>query len=860
MRLPLLTCFLLAGLCARGQVIESFADSNFTTAPAWAGTPGAWIVNAQRQLQSAHAAPNSSFYLATPSTLADDARWSLWLRLAFSTSSANYADVWLMSRYADPDAPGNKGYFLRIGGTQDDISLYRKDPAGIVRILDGPHGSIGGSDNRLFLEVVRLQNGSFQIAHRLEGGSLVLDGQCTDATYTSTDFFCLQVRQSTASFFGKHYFDDISIVPFVADTTAPGLEWIGATSGSTVEIRFSEPVQPASLQAGNFIVNGFGAASSVQPDAFDPAVIQVQFTSLLPADTPLLLTVRQVRDNWGNELVQDTDRFFYHPPQRHDVLISELLPDPEPARALPPFEFVELRNRCLYPVYLKDWRLATENTQSAALPAYWLPPDSTVILTNVANAAAFASFGAVLGVASFPALDNDGALLRIQSGSGKTIHAVAYARSWYGDAVKDDGGWTLEMIDAANPCAGPENWRASTHPNGGTPGRTNSIAAPNPDAQAPRLLRSYALDSVTVIAEFSEPLDSLGAASAHYELRSGPAILSAHPIRPLFATVELRLGAALAAGGVYTLFADGVRDCCGTAIGVHNTVPAGRPAEATPGAVVINEILYQPKTGGAEYIELYSMNTIVNLSQLYIATRNNSGGLNAPKRLSVLPLQLYPEGYVVITSDAEDIGHRYFVAHPDALLQLAGMPSLADDGAALVLLNDRGDVLDEVRYDPGWQFALIDDPHGVALERIDAAGPSGKAANWHSASGSAGYGTPTARNSQYRNDGGEQELSVSPAVFSPDNDGFDDIAVISFSLPEPGYVANVTIFDALGRPVRNLVHNDLLGRSGRWTWDGLDDQRRSPGAGTYVLFAELFNLEGKRKVYKRAITIARKFN
>lgn len=856
MRLPLLTCTFFLCLIARGQLAESFADSNFTADPAWSGTPGAFIVNAQRQLQSAHGQANSSFHLSTPVSVSGDREWSLWLRLAFSTSSANYADVWLISRSADPDSPGNTGYFVRIGGTQDDVCLYRKDAAGTVRIIDGADGSCGGSDNRMQVRVVR-RGAMFYLFHQLEGSSTESDGVTTDAIYGSGSYFALQVRQSTSSFFGKHYFDDIRVEPHVPDTAAPSMEWIGALSDSTVEIRFDEPVQAASLQASFFSIQGMGFARQLRSGA-DAATIVLQFGAPLPIDTPLLLTARHVRDLWGNELLQDTDRFFYHPPQRHDVLITELLADPEPRRALPGAEFIELRNVCRYAVALQGWRIATTSTLSAPLPALWLPPDSALIICSTSDAPQFMGFGRTMGVASFPALDNDGALLRLETASGKTIHAVAYERSWYGDAVKEDGGWSLELVDAANPCAGASNWKASMHADGGTPGRTNSVAGINTDATPPRLVRTYAGDSVTLVAQFSEPLDSLAAAQAHYQLTDGPAITAVLPVAPLFTSVELRAASPLAQGRVYTLVADAVRDCSGIVIGMHNSAPAGLPTAAANGDIVINEILYQPKTGGAEYVEFFIPNGILDLSKMLVATRNSSGALNAPRRLSTMPLQAYPNEYPLITANPDDVASRYFVAHPDWALRLTGMPALSDEGASLVLLNDAGDVLDEVRYDPHWQFALIDDTHGVALERLDAAGPSGSPSNWHSASSSAGYGTPTARNSQYRGGGAsDDELTVVPAVFSPDNDGFEDFTTIRYQLAEPGYVASISIFDALGRRVRNLVHGDLLGRFGQWTWDGLDEQHRPLGSGTYVLLIEILNLQGKRANYKRAVAIAR---
>jgi hypothetical protein len=60
--------------------------------------------------------------------------------------------------------------------------------------------------------------------------------------------------------------------------------------------------------------------------------------------------------------------------------------------------------------------------------------------------------------------------------------------------------------------------------------------------------------------------------------------------------------------------------------------------------------------------------------------------------------------------------------------------------------------------------------------------------------------------------------------------------------------------------VRNLVRNGTLGVSGSWNWDGLDDKGLKLPVGTYVLFTEIFNLQGKKDRFKTTVVLARKLN
>jgi len=77
-------------------------------------------------------------------------------------------------------------------------------------------------------------------------------------------------------------------------------------------------------------------------------------------------------------------------------------------------------------------------------------------------------------------------------------------------------------------------------------------------------------------------------------------------------------------------------------------------------------------------------------------------------------------------------------------------------------------------------------------------------------------------------------------------------------MDQPGYVANITIFDAAGRPVRNLVRNGTLSTSGYWNWDGLDDKGLKLAIGTYIVFTEIFNEQGKKDSFKNVVVLARK--
>jgi len=147
----------------------------------------------------------------------------------------------------------------------------------------------------------------------------------------------------------------------------------------------------------------------------------------------------------------------------------------------------------------------------------------------------------------------------------------------------------------------------------------------------------------------------------------------------------------------------------------------------------------------------------------------------------------------------------------------------------------------------------------VSLERIRAASATQDPGNWHSAAETAGFATPGYRNSQSVTGAeGGSEVTVQPEVFSPDNDGYDDLLSVLYSFSDPGYTANAVVYDARGRPVRNLVRNELLGTAGSFTWDGVRDDHTKAPVGIYVIYFEVFNALGDVRKFKRTCVLATK--
>jgi hypothetical protein len=167
----------------------------------------------------------------------------------------------------------------------------------------------------------------------------------------------------------------------------------------------------------------------------------------------------------------------------------------------------------------------------------------------------------------------------------------------------------------------------------------------------------------------------------------------------------------------------------------------------------------------------------------------------------------------------------------------------------------------DLYYNEDQQYKLLSSKDGVSLEKINYDRPSNDLSNWHSASQTIGFATPGFKNSQYSSEiVSTSTITVSPEVFSPDNDGYNDRLTVSYKLNLPGYTATMAIYNSNGLFITYLVNNELLAMEGSIFWDGFDTGNNICPIGIYVLYVEMFNLSGKSIVEKHAVVLSKMGN
>lgn len=276
--------------------------------------------------------------------------------------------------------------------------------------------------------------------------------------------------------------------------------------------------------------------------------------------------------------------------------------------------------------------------------------------------------------------------------------------------------------------------------------------------------------------------------------------------------------------------------------------------------ILINEILPNPKTGGAEFIELYNASAkTFNLEELQLARVIGRDSLISTRPISDTPALLFPNEYKVVTKNPSIVQLQYYTENPKAFIMMANMPQLPNKSGSVALISNHT-IIDRLDYQEEMHSAFIKDPKGVSLERRNFTAATNAAGNFTSAAASVGYATPGYRNSQYQPTENEGDaIWLTSKTFSPDLDGFEDVLQINYRFKKTGNMLTLSIFNDRGKIVRQLYRSYSLGETGVLTWDGQDDAQQRLPVGIYILHLAVYNATDGVKNYRKSCVLAAKF-
>ena len=838
------------------QLSDSFSDGELSNNPTWRGDNSKFIVSTGKLKLQAPAVSETAF-LSTPSQAIYNGSWEAYLQMDFNPSSTNYAKIYLVSDQPNLSGVLN-GYFVKAGNTAREISLYRQNGSIETKIIDGMDDRINFTIVKVKIKVTRNTGGSWQLFSDVgPSGHYVLEGTFIDVTNTNSSYFGIHCTY-TATRSDKFWFDDLIVTGTTApDIAPPTIQTVTTLSRQQVRVLFSEPVEQTTAQTGNnFLVENLGSAASavLQPDQ---KTIVLNFSTSLINGVTYALQISGVKDLAGNIMITTRVNILFFQAvasMNKDIVITELFPDPTPQIGLPSVEFIEIYNRTQNPFNLAGWKLS-DGSSTGIFPSQIILPGEYWIVTAAASLNFFVGWGKTIGLTNFPTLNNAADMITLKNGDHLTIDSINYDIGWYRDADKQEGGWTLELIDPGNPCGEADNWTASENPKGGTPGYKNSVFANKPDLTEPKLLSVFPESPTRLALVFDEKLDPTSVSLENFIIQPTIDISKAFFNDISLKAIKLDVYQDLVTRKVYVLDAKNIRDC-----NSNRMTPAslnfGLSEKADSLDVVVNEILFNPRVGGVDFVEVFNSSPkFLNLKNWKIG--NYIDGV--PTNISVLftkDILLYPHGFTVFTTDPLIVKSQYPPSIVENIFK-APIPGLQDDKGSVVIQDDAGKIMDEVTYSKEWHSIFIKKDEGVSLERIDATILTNNKANWTSAGAAAGFATPGFSNSHFRAESeiDEGDVSIVPEIFSP-NGGSNDFIQIQYRFDKGGWVANVRVYDQQERLQKTITNNETLGTEGFFRWDGDRDDGSKSRNGYYVVQFEVFNAFGSVKTFLKRVVVA----
>jgi len=855
------------------QIIDNFSDGNYTSNPTWIGDDSLFIVSsttitggsfAPRLQLNANQAGTSYLSTANVKTTLDSTEWRFWIRLNLGTSNNNNCRVYLTSDIENLKNPLN-GYFIMFGddvnASIDNISLYKQQGTTTTKIINGTIANTNLAKNYR-IKVTRNNAGLWSLYSDTTGGTnYFLEGSATETSLNTSQYLgvlCKYTVSNKANFF----FDDFYCGPIDIDNVAPVLNKITTFSSTQLELQFSEAIdQITANNINNYSVNqGVGLPITAEIDAINPSIVKLTFSQSFQQNNPYLLTVSDIKDLVGNTSTAQNTTFTYYTPNSWDIVINEIMADPDPAVGLPDVEYIELKNNTSLPINLNGWSLKLGTTLKT-LPNYELLADSFVVITDEDFITAFGANIATIGLSSM-SITNGGQEISLSDPSSKLIHYITFSDSWYGDDLKKNGGWSLEQIDPFNYCGESSNWEASTDFSGGTPGKRNSIFSSNPDNSNPEILRAIIQDKYSVMVYFSESMDVYYLSNLNNYLAS-PNLnnpISALPTAPSYKSVLLTFADSIVHGEIYSLtVSDTITDCYGNILTINSNVRFAFPNKPEPKDLIINEILSNPREDGVDFIELINISQkVIDLKQLLLGNIYN--GVAIMKTITTEGYLLFPDAYVVLSSNSNAVKQQYITQTTKNFVQLSSFPTYNNDDGVVVLTDINNIEIDKVAYNLSMHYPLLKTTDGVSLERIFPLRSSVDNTNWHSAASNVGYATPGYKNSQYsENINSPDEITIEPEVFSPDNDGLNDNLNINYKFTENGYRINIWIYNSSGAKIKHIANNELIAIEGTFSWDGTTIDKHKAPSGIYVVFIEVWKTDGTVKKFKKAATLGVRF-
>ena len=844
----LLALLVFVPIIGFSQITDDFSDNNFDNNPIWLGDIDVFEITINRELHLNNNVSGSSL-LYTKSKLLKNSIWKFRVKMNFNPSTQNYCRIYLASEteYFTND----KSLFLELGKNSDKIDLY---------YFDGTSKNLILSSVEIFTESINeidfwLEYVDDMFTIKVKNVSDTNYIKIAEEPYIipvfNSEYFAINpVYTKTRA--SKFYFDNVEVkVVEIEDITTPNIESIEIINNEEINILFTEEI--IALNSNQIKINGLDLVyeiSSVNNNLF-----KLKLSTALISGNKYTIEIENIEDLNGNILDFYEETILYYFAINNDIVINEIMFNPTPRNNLPEAEYIEFFNNTNGFIEMVDWKIEI-GAKQYELPDTIIPLNSYLLFVKPEE---IGQFNDAIPL-NFTSLNNTSSEMRIIDNKGKEIYNIEYSSKWHSSKTKVNGGWSLELINYKNECLKKENYTSSNNIDGGTPGKENSVLD----------LEFYPqINNKIYAVHTNDELNEISIVLSNYINENSIIINSNLQYNFNFYTKnkgngESEITIVIPNNSITKLtyfYFEELKSCDNLDI-ITDTIWLNKFSEIDINDIVINEVMYDPLENSSEFIELYNNSEkYLSLRNLYVSNFHNNEEesiADNPKKISSLNLIFVPKSFVVISKDKNSIIESYNCGDEIRFINISTMPKMSNDQGSIALLNSNLDFIDKILYTNDMHINLAKDEkrRGVSLERIKANTPSLDWNNWTSSSQNSKGATPALKNSATPLDYKiEDEISIFPKVFTPNSDGNNDVMQAVYKFNKPGFIINAKVFDANGVFVKEIANNTLASIEGSLIWDGTDENNSLKSKGIYILWIEIFDIDGNVKVFKKVVVL-----
>lgn len=478
MKTNVLFTLLLAPLFCWAQLIEDFSDGDFTHNPTWEGCVENFVVNKDLELQSA-AKTVSVSYLFTPSGAIENAVWKCSFKIKHTTSASNYASMYVISDKASIEK-GLKGYYVQVGGTNDEVSLFYQDGNKKQKIIDGEDKRTDGNPVEIKVKLTRDEDAVFRLYSQLPTETdWYFEGEVKHDLVQKSKYFGL-VYSNTSTTGDCYYFDYIYVEGNrILDETSPEVQNINIVSSHQLQVDFSETMLPSDVYV---LVDEeyINILSRAWDEDFETLLMDVDFE--FTVGEKYSIRIENAFDEGGNYLLENQS--FIGIPEAFevgDIVFNEVMFHQHENSA----EYVEFYNRSEKVLDMAGMYFTTRKADGSLNTGVQLPGNNLIFpyeyLALTADVESVREHHACPPEAhiiqkSWNNLNNEAAVLVLTDADKQEVYdEFSYHKNMHHAMVKNPKGVALERIFFDSPTQDRENWHSagSLH-NYGTPGFQNS--------------------------------------------------------------------------------------------------------------------------------------------------------------------------------------------------------------------------------------------------------------------------------------------------------------------------------------------------------------------------------------------------